>query len=92
MDLFELRSEVSKVQAQLVEEVRSNAFLVIKTESIEAVLKTERYDLEVANIKIEDQEEHLKKMDIEALELRESSDCYSAETKLKKRNYRNKYY
>ena len=54
MDLFELRSEVSKVQAQLAEEVRSNTFLVIKAESIEAVLKTDRYDLEVANIKIEE--------------------------------------
>ena len=79
MYLFELWSEVSKVQAQLTEEVTNNASLVIKAESTEAVLKTERYDLEVANIKIEEQEEYLKKMDIEASELRESSDCYSAE-------------
>merc|ERR1712238_77122 len=80
---FELRSEVSKVQAQLAEEVTNNASLVIKAESTEAVLKTERYDLEVAKIKIEEQEEYLKKMDIEASELRESSDCYIVETKLK---------
>merc|ERR1712161_64063 len=82
-ELFELRSEVSKVQAQLAEEVTNNASLVIKAESTEAVLKTERYDLEVAKIKIEEQEEYLKKMDIEASELRESSDCYIVETKLK---------
>merc|ERR1711957_1079114 len=82
-ELFELRSEVSKVQAQLAEEVTNNASLVIKAESTEAVLKTERYDLEVAKIKIEEQEEYLKKMNIEASELRESSDCYIVETKLK---------
>lgn len=47
----------------------NNASLVIKAESTETVLKTERYDLEVANIKIEEQEVYLKKMNIEASEL-----------------------
>ena len=46
-------------------------------------LKTERYDIKMANIKIEEQEKYLKKMDIEASDLRESSDHYKVKTKIR---------
>ena len=58
-------------------------FLLSMAELAKKTLKTERYDIKMANIKIEEQEKYLKKMDIEASDLRESSDHYKVKTKIR---------